>query len=291
MNIQSMTGFGKGDSSNDDYQVSVEIKSVNHRFKDIRFKMSSMFNAIELELKKSLTDNFARGSFDIYVNYKRTEGRSKFDEIDTTKVEDFLVSFSHLCDRYDTQLVMSPSDLFRVEFQKDQDENRIDQLSPLVQEAFKVASKGLTESRAQEGEKLKTVLLAHLENYKNHFATIEGETENFQKSVEEKLKKRFADLSSEIQVDEPRFMQEVVFYLEKMDVHEEINRIKSHLAKFSDLLSQGGEVGRQIEFLLQELGRETNTIGSKSSIESISNSVVQMKVQLEKIREQALNLE
>ncbi len=291
MKIQSMTGFGKGDSSNDDYHVSVEIKSVNHRFKDIRFKMSSMFNAIELDLKKALTDKFARGSFDIYVNYKRAEGRSKFEEIDTTKVEDFLVSFSHLCDRYDTQLVMSPSDLFRGEFQKDQDENRVDLLSGLVVEAFKGAAAGLCESREVEGEKLKSVLENHLEIYKKNFAIVEGETENFQKSVEEKLRKRFADLASEIQVEEPRFMQEVVFYLEKMDVHEEINRIKSHLTKFSDLLNQGGEVGRQIEFLLQELGRETNTIGSKSSIEGISNSVVQMKVQLEKIREQALNLE
>ncbi len=291
MTIQSMTGFGKGDSSSDDYQVSVEIKSVNHRFKDIRFKMSSMFNAIELELKKSLTDSFARGSFDIYVNYKRAEGRSKFDDIDSTKVEDFLVSFSHLCDRYDTQLVMSPNDLFRGEFQKDQDENKVDLLSALVLDAFKVASSGLAQSRAQEGAKLKEVLLSHLEIYKNHFTTIESEADNFQKAVEDKLKKRFADLSNELQVDEPRFMQEVVFYLEKMDVHEEINRIKSHLSKFSELIEKGGEVGRQIEFLLQELGRETNTIGSKSSIEAISNSVVQMKVQLEKIREQALNLE
>lgn len=291
MNIQSMTGFGKGDSSNDDYQVSVEIKSVNHRFKDIRFKMSSMFNAIELDLKKALTDKFARGSFDIYVNYKRAEGRSKFEEIDSTKVEDFLVSFSHLCDKYDTQLTMSPSDLFRGEFQKDQDENKVDQLSELVLSAFKGASSALGESREVEGAKLKTVLENHLETYKNHFKVVEGEAENFQKAVEDKLKKRFADLSSEIQVEEPRFMQEVVFYLEKMDVHEEINRIKSHLAKFADLLGKGGEVGRQIEFLLQELGRETNTIGSKSSIEVISNSVVQMKVQLEKIREQALNLE
>lgn len=291
MNIQSMTGFGKGDVSSDEYGVSVEIKSVNHRFKDIRFKMSSLFNAIELDLKKNLTDLFARGSFDIYVNYKRAEGRSKFDDIDQSKVHDFLTNFSAVCDRHDARLTVSPSDLLRSEFMRDQDEGRADILSPLVTQAFAGALAELKKSRMQEGEKLAKVLESHLGQYKTHFKVVEDLAETFQKSVEEKLHKRFTDHKSELQVEESRFMQEVVFYLEKMDVHEEINRIKSHLQKFDSLLKDGGELGRQIEFLLQELGRETNTIGSKSSIETLSNAVVQMKVQLEKIREQALNLE
>lgn len=291
MNIQSMTGFGKGEATNDDYQVSVEIKSVNHRFKDIRFKMSSMFNAIELDLKKSLADLFGRGSFDIYVNYKRAEGRTRFDNIDQAKVDDFLANFSHTCEKHDARLVVSPSDLFRAEFMKDQDEGKADVLSPLVRAAFQGAVKSLKESREQEGMKLAAVLQDHLATYRTHFKVVEGLAATFQTSIEEKLRKRFSEVKSDMQIDEPRFMQEVVFYLEKMDVHEEINRIKSHLQKFDSLVADGGEAGRQIEFLLQELGRETNTIGSKSSIEAISNAVVQMKVQLEKIREQALNLE
>lgn len=291
MNIQSMTGFGKGDATSDEYGVSVEIKSVNHRFKDIRFKMSSLFNAIELDLKKNLTDLFGRGSFDIYVNYKRAEGRSKFDDIDQSKVHDFLANFSAVCDRHDARLTVSPSDLLRSEFMRDQDEGRADVLSPLVTQAFAGALAELKKSRLQEGEKLGKILESHLSQYRTHFKVVEELAETFQKSVEEKLHKRFADHKSELQVEESRFMQEVVFYLEKMDVHEEINRIKSHLQKFDSLLKDGGELGRQIEFLLQELGRETNTIGSKSSIEALSNAVVQMKVQLEKIREQALNLE
>ncbi len=127
--------------------------------------------------------------------------------------------------------------------------------------------------------------------YDEHYQYICSVADSFQASVEEKLKKRFSELSSELNIDEPRFMQEVIYYLEKLDVHEEINRIQAHLEKLDSILSKGGEVGRQIDFLIQELNRETNTIGSKSNLKDISDSVVQMKVQLEKIREQGLNLE
>ena len=147
MAIQSMTGFGKGEALNDDYTVSVEVKSVNHRFKDIRFKMSSLFNAIEMELKGQLTDKFARGSFDIYVNYKRAEGKSKFNDIDNAKVEDFLNSFSALCAKHSVALTMSASDLLRSEFMRDQDEGKADVLGDLVKKAFGEALSGLTKAR------------------------------------------------------------------------------------------------------------------------------------------------
>ena len=127
--------------------------------------------------------------------------------------------------------------------------------------------------------------------YYGHFQKIESSVESIQKNIETRLRKRFETFSQELNVDEPRFLQEVVYYMEKLDISEEINRIHTHFDRLSELIEKGGEVGRQIEFLLQELNRETNTIGSKSSMEDISESVVQMKVQLEKMREQALNLE
>lgn len=284
-----MTGFGRGISEGDNFNVTVEIKSVNHRFKDVRFKMSSLFNSIEMDLKKLLFSKMKRGSFEVYINYKKSEKKASFEDIDTTKVNDFVKLIKETIP--DTHLSLEPTQFLRGEFYKDQDLSSDEELLSLTKDAFEHACKSILSSREVEGKKLHSVLIDHKKKYQEHFATIESLTEEFQESVEQKLRKRLQTYGSEINVEEQRLLQEVVFYLEKLDVHEEINRIESHLKKLEDLLSSQSEVGRQIDFLVQELNRETNTIGSKSSHEEISHNVVQMKVQLEKIREQGLNLE
>lgn len=289
MSICSMTGFGRGESESGNYVVTVELKSVNHRFKDVRFKMSSIFNSIELDLKKVLFERIKRGSVDIYVNFKRAESKSRFDDIDMEKVSSFVEMMRRSLGT--EALALEPTQFLRSEFYKDNDLSSDQELIDTTKKAFELACDSLLLSRQQEGEKLKKVIQDHRQAYEGFFSQIEGLSEEFQSNVEEKLRKRLQDYKDEVKADEQRLLQEVVFYLEKLDVHEEINRIKSHLKKFDELMSSGKEVGRQIDFLIQELNRETNTIGSKSSLETISNNVVQMKVQLEKIREQGLNLE
>ncbi len=289
MSIYSMTGFGRGEVESDKYVVTAEIKSVNHRFKDTRFKMSSLFNPLELELKKLLFAKAKRGSFDVYINFKRSETSSKFDDIDEKKVRDFVSQMKSILG--DTPMQIKPTDFLRSEFMMEQDLSKDTELTDLVLKAFHKSLDKLVESRLIEGEKLKEVIEEHKGTYLENYSKIEALSETFQASVEEKLKKRFEEFNAELNIDQPRFLQEVVFYLEKLDIHEEINRIKTHIAKLDSILNEGGEVGRQIDFLIQELNRETNTIGSKSSVKEISDCVVQMKVQLEKIREQGLNLE
>lgn len=289
MSFCSMTGFGRGESESENYTVTVELKSVNHRFKDVRFKMSSIFNSIEIDLKKTLFDTVKRGSLEAYINFRRAETNSKFQDIDQAKVKEFIELMKQSLP--EEKLSLEPTQFLRSEFYKDNDLSTDEELLNLTKEAFKKACATLLESRKQEGQKLHKVLEDHRNQYESHFKQIESLTDDFQKNVEEKLRKRISEYQDQIQADEQRLLQEVIFYLEKLDVHEEINRIKSHLKKFDELLASDNEVGRQIDFLVQELNRETNTIGSKSSLESISNNVVQMKVQLEKIREQGLNLE
>lgn len=289
--INSMTGFGRGEGSSENYAVTVEVKSVNHRFKDTRFKMSSAFNSCELDMKKRLGEKFKRGSFDIFINYKRSESNSKVSDIDPKKVNDFLSTLKKMTEGQGVQLTAEATGFLRNEFYADQDLSKDENLINATWQAFDAALISLETSRSQEGEKLLKVLQDHRKQYEEHFQFINSKADSFQASTEEKLKKRFAELSSDLQIDEPRFMQEVIYYLEKLDVHEEINRIQAHLEKLDSIMSEGGEVGRQIDFLMQELNRETNTIGSKSNLKDISDSVVQMKVQLEKIREQGLNLE
>lgn len=289
--LQSMTGFGRGEAGNDDFHLVVEIKSVNHRFKDIRIRMPSAFNSLETKLRQQIGEKFNRGSFDISIHLKKAEGKTKFDDIDDAKIQDFLTKISGSLTKTSAVMNIDPTAFLRSEFQKDQDLEKDPVLPELLDKAFAQAMDALKKSRLQEGEKLSRIMDNHRKEYISHFSTIEQKAETFKQVVEERLKKKLADLSKEIAIDEPRYLQEVIYYLEKMDVHEEINRINAHLQKFSKLIADGGEAGRQIDFMVQELGRETNTIGSKSTVEEVSEAVVQMKLQLEKIREQGLNLE
>ena len=291
MKTQSMTGFGKGENEKERFRLSVEIKSVNHRFKDIRFKMGSVFNSQEIFLKKKIEKLFVRGSFDIYIQYKKSEDSSLKISVDPNKVQSFLTEIKAAVGA-DTQLLkINATDFLRADFAKE-DNSKEEELQGMLLDAFEQAAHGLLESRKEEGGKLLETLKIHQKDYEKHFHVVAGLKDSYQEQVREKLLKRFKDENDSLAVDETRFMQEVIYYLEKLDIQEEITRIQIHLEKLTSLLNEEkNEVGRQIDFLVQELNRETNTIGSKSGAGKISESVVQMKVQLEKIREQALNLQ
>ena len=281
MSAQSMTGFAQAVAQSNNYVVSVEIKSVNNRFKDIRFKMPSSLSVLEIELKKELNEFFSRGTFDIYVNVKRAENKNRFDDLDANKISQFVAKIVPILKNSGLEPQVNMVDFLRSEFFKDSDEENQGELSELALKAFKAALVELKVSRESEGEKLIKVLAKHLEIYRENFVVIEENADHFKANIEEKLKKRVDDYKNLVEVDQSRLLQEVVFYLEKIDIHEEINRIHAHLEKFQNLLKSSNEVGRQIDFLIQELNRETNTMGSKST----------KKEKLEKMREQGLNIE
>lgn len=289
--IQSMTGFGRSENHNESYQATVEIKSVNNRYKDFRFKMSSLFNFMEMDLKKSLMNEFNRGSFEIFISFKTLDQKGKLSSLDMDKVTSFVETFKTVIQDEKVSLQCSPTDFLKEEFLIERDFASDPELIDIVQQSFKSAVKEFKESRQTEGEKLATVINQYREKYQDHLKVIIDNLDGFKSDVEERLKQRFSEFGKELKVDEPRFLQEVVYYLEKLDISEEIDRINTHLSKLDSLLGNGGEVGRQMDFLIQELNRETNTIGSKSSTADVSEAVVQMKVCLEKIREQALNIE
>jgi uncharacterized protein (TIGR00255 family) len=285
---QSMTGFGKGESVGDKYKVTSEIKSVNHRFKDTRFKMSTMFNSIELDLKKSLDKFFKRGSFEIFVQYKKNPDYKDVVELDEEKIKSYLSTINTVSQASGVNVSVQPTEFLRSDFYLE-DEEKEDELKGLVLNAFATACEALRESRLEEGEKLISTLASHKKEYTKHYENVAKLKDTYQDGIKEKLIGRLE--KEDIKFDEQRLQQEVIYYLEKLDIEEEISRIAIHLKKLDKLLTSSGEVGRQIDFLIQELNRETNTIGSKCASDEISESVIQMKVHLEKIREQALNLE
>ena len=286
-----MTGFGKGESQGTNFTITTEIKTVNNRFKDFKFRMSSLFNSQELELRSKLENEFRRGSFDISVSYKRVEKTISEFQVDTNKVEAFLNLMKPIFEKTKTPFEVSPTDFLRGDFYKDEDEQKDTELESLVATSFDQAIKALKISRANEGQKLVEKLFEHLAIYEDCLVKVEGLKAQYPEMMKDKLTTKLNEKLKDIKVDESRFLQEVIYYLEKLEIDEEINRAKIHLVKLKSVLNSSGEIGRQIDFLLQELGRETNTMGSKSAHPEISSNVVEMKVQLEKIREQALNLE
>jgi uncharacterized protein (TIGR00255 family) len=285
-----MTGFGRGQASEIGLQVGIEIKSVNHRFMDTRFKIPSELIEFELPLKKRLSQTFKRGTFDIFVNVKYPE-ENLVDRLDKQKIKKYIEEIIPLGGNMSSQF--SPTEFLRPEFYLDKDlaNDEKKTLSKLIDDSFSKAMAKLSETRISEGGRLLEAVKDHLESFKKQFAKIEKLADTYQGEVEARLKKRLGELKNEFSMEESRFYQEVVYYMEKLDIHEEINRISSHLHELNSVIEGKGEVGRKIEFLLQELNRETNTIGSKAGLKEISESVVSMKVHIEKIREQALNLE
>ena len=291
MTVYSMTGFGKGEAVGPNYTITTEIKTVNNRFKDYKFRMSSMFNSLELDLRSKLEAEFRRGSFDISVTYKKNEKAVTEFQIDPKKVEAYINLLKPVFEKTSVNFQVSPVEFLRSDFYKEEDETKEKELEPLALASFDNAIKALKTSRSHEGQKLVDKLFEHLAIYENNLAGVEKLKALYPDMMKDKLTSKLNEKLKDIKIDESRYLQEVVYYLEKLEIDEEINRAKIHLVKLKSVLKSTGEIGRQIDFLLQELGRETNTMGSKSAHPEISSNVVEMKVQLEKIREQALNLE
>ncbi len=291
MSVYSMTGFGKGESTGTNYTLTTEIKSVNNRFKDFKFRMSSLFNSIEIDLRSKLENEFKRGSFDISVSYKKNDKAVAEFYVDPKKVSAYLDLMRPVFEEKKIAFHVSPVEFLRSDFYRDDDTNRDEEMSILAKKSFDQAIAALKISRSAEGEKLVSKLLEHLGVYEGCLIEVEKLKNLYPDMIKDKLTQKMNEKLKDFKIDESRFLQEVVYYLEKLEIEEEITRARIHLGKLKSVLNSSGEIGRQIDFLLQELGRETNTMGSKSAHPDISSNVVEMKVQLEKIREQALNLE
>lgn len=284
MSVYSMTGFGKGESKGENFTITTEIKTVNNRFKDFKFRMSSLFNSLEIPLRSRLEGEFKRGSFDISVSYKKIDKNQTEFQVDPSKVDAYLKLMKPVFDKNGVTFNVSPTDFLRNDFYREEEDQKDKELEPLVMASFDEAIKALMESRSVEGQKLVKKLLEHLAIYEDCLGKVEKLKGEYPDMMREKLTLKLNEKLKDLKIDESRFLQEVVYYLEKLEVDEEINRAKIHLEKLRSILNSNGEIGRQIDFLLQELGRETNTLGSKSAHPEISSNVVEMKVQLENTR-------
>ncbi len=288
----SMTGYGRAEAEGDGRRVTIEAKSVNHRFIDFNIKINGRVFQLDDRIRKAVKARFHRGSFDITVSIASETGGCQV-KVNEELMSGFMSAAESLAEKYGLKYPPSMGDLFQVKdlFTVNDPDWGVDRVWPLVETALGAALNQLTEMRKTEGGHI-------LEDMRKRFSHINSLVEQIgaasEKSAAERfvsLKERIAKLVEEVKLDETRIMQEAALLADKSDIAEELTRLSSHLKQSDSLMESGGPAGRKLEFLLQEIFREINTVGSKTTSTDVTRIVVDIKSELEKIREQAQNLE
>lgn len=290
----SMTGFGRGEYKDDNYQFLVECKTINHKYADINIRLPRKLSFLEDKARILVKDYIKRGRVDLYIKLDLLDSEDvnlKFDEALATQYVSILKQIKDKFDLVDDISVMNIAkfpDVIKTE-EKEYDE---DKLWSMLKVALENALLKLKEMRSEEGKKLAEDIQNRCDLLKNYIEDIEKYSYNVVIDYKEKLKNRISDMLEDPSIiDESRLAQEVAIYADKSSITEEIVRFKSHIEQLKNTVVKNESIGRKIDFLIQEMNRETNTIGSKSSDLNITNLVVEVKSELEKIREQIQNIE
>lgn len=292
--LKSMTGFGRDQLEREDYSLKIELRAVNSRYLDLNFRMPKLFFAWEDAMRQQITQRVARGKLDIYVDFQMRPGAGVEISPNSSLAAKYVAAYQALAqangldDRIGLELLVRVPDILRVsETELDEDSLQAD-LKTLLDHCLEQ----LDAMRLTEGENLKQDLLYRAQQIEQAVAQIEAVHPEILMRYKDQMHKRLEELSLQPGViDNERLEIELAIYAEKKDIQEELTRIHSHLGQFYEIIASGSEVGRTLDFLSQELNREINTIGSKSSGYEISREVIALKSQLDKIREQLLNVE
>lgn len=293
--IFSMTGFGRGQNTNDIFDVTVEIKSVNNRYCDIIVKMPKKLNVFEDKIKNKIKAKLSRGRVEVYINFEE----KSYDNYEVTPnfdiLDKYVKTYRAIQERYELKNELNISHLSRIQdgievaYLERGEEEYWAVLEPAIDDALI----RIHEMRANEGSQLKEDILSKVEKIRTVLALIEEQVPRILEAYKTKVKDRIAELLSEMntELDELRLANEIAIYADKTNINEEIVRINSHLDQIVSILEISAPMGRKLDFLIQELNREVNTIGSKSPDIDISNHVIELKSDIEQIREQVQNLE
>ena len=295
--MQSMTGFGAGRATIGGREITIELKSINHRYLDLNFRMPRSLGFLEEPLRNNLSQKFARGHVDVYISYGNHREDDKQIAIDEGLLKQYVAAQQKIEDLvsadYQGEFAQIPRGHWATlpgiltVSQLPEDEAAV---AELMQVALDEAMERLTRMRTAEGERLKADLLQRLSTVQKMIGHVKERTPELVGEYQKKLHERIAELLNGYVIDESRLAAEVAIYADKSDVTEEITRFYSHIQAFCDALEES-PCGRKIDFIIQELNRETNTIGSKCGDSTIQKDIVQLKTELEKIREQVQNIE
>lgn len=291
--IKSMTGFGRSEIVKGNRKISVEIKSVNHRYLEAGIKMPKKLNVFESRMRDLLKKYATRGKIDIFINYEDDSESQVNLKFNQNIADEYMAIFNNMSEKYNLKNDMTVVGLARFpevitmdEVQEDEEE-----LWHFIEEAMKAALEQFVKTRILEGENLKKDLLGKLDHMEELVAFVEKRSPEIMKEYRSKLESKVKELLGDTTIDESRIATEVIIYADKICVDEETVRLRSHIEHARKCLNEEGGIGRKMDFIAQEMNREANTTLSKANDIEISNAAIDLKTEIEKVREQIQNIE
>lgn len=291
--IRSMTGYGYYKYQDENVSMDVEIKTVNHRYCDIYIRMPRQLSCFEDKVRSLVMNRIGRGKVDVFLNWENLGEGVKKVILDKNLAIEYYNAMTQLGEELQLRDDISTSSLARFPeiLRIEKKEENSEEIWAILEKAVNEALNVLIAMREAEGEKLKASLVEMCNNIENYRLRIMEREPLVIAEYKEKLSARIRELMESDVVDETRLAMEVAIFADKCSINEELVRLRSHLDQFLDILSMDGPVGRKLDFLLQEMNREVNTIGAKANDLDITRNVIEMKSEIEKIREQIQNVE
>ena len=292
--IRSMTGYGKQNLSVEGREYQIEIKSVNHRYLDINVKIPKAISYLEETIKKEISNKIKRGKIDVFVSFENNSEEGRKIEINKQLAKLYIEQLKELAQEEKIESNIDVMDIAKI---PDVLTIKVDEENSKIKDEIKQVTQGavtrILEMKNIEGEKISQDLLQRIRNIQSKIVEISAKSTGLIEEYVVKLEKRVKELLKNDEVDKSRLAQEVVIYADKCSIEEEITRLKSHIFQFENLISnnQDGAIGKKLDFIIQEMNRETNTIGSKANNLEITNGVIDIKTEIEDIREQVQNIE
>lgn len=290
--IKSMTGYGRANLSKDLREYQIEIKSVNHRYLDVSVKMPKQISYLEEIIKQEIGTKVKRGKIDVYVSFENNSLEGKEIKINAELAKTYINELKKLAEKENILADIQVTDISKypdvLNIQNNQDDETI---KKEVLETVKTATDSFVQMRQLEGKKIAEDLLARLNKIQLKVNEISRLSTGLIEEYVVKLEERMKQILRDQEIDSSRLAQEVVIYADKCSIQEEVTRLNSHISQFEMLLNSDEAIGKKLDFIIQEMNRETNTIGSKANNLEITNDVIDLKTEIENIREQVQNIE
>ncbi len=290
--MQSMTGYGKAEYSENGINLTVEIRTVNNRFLDLIPKYPRAFIAMDDAIRKCVQSKINRGRAELFINYYSTVDSGKTILVDKGLAMQYVKAAEELGKEFDLLNDFTVNSLMRsadVITERVVDESS-DELKEILLNTLNSALDNLNEMRSVEGQKLKADLLCRCDTVEKLVSDIEKRAPKLKEEYEKKIKERMVEILGDVRYDEARLLQEVAIFADKTNIDEEITRLKSHISQFKEISESDIDVGKKLDFLMQEFNRESNTICSKSNDIEITKYALALKNEIEKMREQVQNI-
>ena len=290
--MKSMTGFGRASLESNGKNYIIEIKTVNNKYSDITVKSPKRLSFMEDKIRKQIANRITRGKVEVSVSFFDFSNKSKNVVLNKEIAKEYIKQLREIADENNLSENISVVEIAKLpDILNSIDSDNDEEIASEALQCLNMALDNLIEMRKTEGENIKQDLLVRIERVQNLVDKIAENSKGIVEEYVSKLEKRVKEILKTDVVDENRIAQEAVIYADKTSIEEELTRLNSHIVQFKELVNSDGPVGKKLDFMIQEMNRETNTIGSKAGSGEITKAVIDLKVELEDIREQIQNIE